>query len=299
MLNYTPNMKTIMGAVNGHLKSGQKIFENNKKQFLLGLEKKSKKNYGGKNSKLLLKNKIIGKKTVKLSEASKILNKKPKKIDKNAHVNNKSSKVLKKSSIKTKTGSKFIRKPSVRNIIISEDRKVKKSRSRVLYSLTHAITVAKHLKHIILAKVGFSDFSSVLLLNMYSKNIQLNKMKHFIDDKVIKVFKIVDIHDVDTKENISENNNDDIEELVQASPYLKIPKVPDLIISLENKSEITTSVDDNIRPLISEKISKNSENLDINENENIKINRNISVNLSLNNLSKSCLDNLIGMINSI
>jgi hypothetical protein len=292
-------MKTIMGAVNGHLKSGKKIFENNKKQFLLGLDKKSKKNYGGKNNKLLLKNKVIGKKSGKTSEASKISNKKSLKIDKNAHINNKNSKVLKKSSIKTKNGSKLIRKPTVKNIIISEDRKIEKSRARVLHSLIHAITVAKNLKHIILAKVGFSDFSTVLLVNMYNKKIQLNEMKQIIDDKVIKEVKIVDIHDIDTKENISENNNDDIEELVPTSPYFKLPKVPDLIISLENKSEINISVDDNIQPLISEIISKNSENLDINENENIKIDRNISVNLSLNNLSKSCLDNLVGMINSI
>jgi hypothetical protein len=287
-----------MGAVNGHLKSGKKIFENNKKQFLLGLEKKPK-NYSKNNSKLLLKNKVIGNKSVKKFGESKKHNEKPIKIDKNVNIKIKNNNVLKESSIKIKKGTKS--KSTVRNVIISEDKKIEKSRAKVLHSLIHVITVAKNLKRIILAKVGFSDFSSVLLINIFNKKKQLNKDKTIVDNKDIKEVKIID--DINVKEkNISENYSGDMEDLVPESSYFKIPKVPDLITSLENNSKINISVD-NFQPLIPEINMQNSENLGdikkICENENIKIDRNIMVNLSLNNLSKSCIDNLVDMINSI
>lgn len=352
LLNYTPNMKSLMGVVNGQLKIGQKLFEKNKKDFLLGMggvpgQKNLKRNYEKKNKIKLLKfnNKILGNKGLKRGKSSnkdndvkiKVKSIKTNKINK-YDTTNKNKNELKKSPIITKK-SKILKNkskltsPIITTMIISEDKLIEKSRARVLNSLVHTISVATNLKKIKLAKTGFTNFSSVLLINIFKKKIMLSKNKKLNDDSLIIEKEIsVEIHDdISDNEKIDnfENSSTDVENIVPTSPYFKIPKEPDLIISLENENKTNVSIDSSFQPFVSKIIlesnlsnpddsnDNNSCNDDSDNNKNVNLGRsndinnhkyknielinkrNIIVDLSLNDMSESSIYDVATMMNSI
>jgi hypothetical protein len=248
LLSYSPvfsnAMKSISVAVSAHLQTVGEMLDTKKSMSMSGTELSKGKRNKTKISKL--KTKIIPKSNKK----RKLL----KKSTKN-NIEPVGKKILKKKIMKKKLSQKIDPKTTVddgmsekkskrrlsttitKNIILSEDKLLEKSRMKVVRGLLHALKMARNLKKIGLVKVGLTDFSCVLLKKEFARKQAITKNTEEKGKVISNENPIIFANKMKAMRKKFEKSSSGLDSpKVSLSPQVSIPSEPELITNLENAS---------------------------------------------------------------
>lgn len=273
LLSYSPvfssAIKSISVAVSAQLQSVGDMLDT-KKISSIELSKKKenkKKNFKSKiavKSKSNKKRKLLKKSVKDNSEPvikEKILKKK---------IENK--KLLKKTLSEAPSDFPVAEKKSKRrlsttitkDIILSEDKLLEKSRMKVVRGLLHALKMTRNLKKIGLVKVGLTDFSCLLLKKEFNRKQIVNKVTvekvatNKNENPVIFANKMNAM-----RKKFEKNSSGSESPKISISPQMSIPSEPELITNLDsisfssqNEADIDSSIYRHLRP--DERVSDDS-----------------------------------------
>ena len=307
ILSFTPQitnvMKTFSGAIKLKIESAGKIVDSQKDSFIKMTKTKKSKSYGGKK---LLKSKIEEK--IKISKTNKI-SKKTK--DNKLNLN-----LIDRKSLKKGVGKKkILMVPTMtKNMILSEDKLLEKSRIRTIRSVLHTLRIARNLKKIVLVKVGLTDLSCILFKQEFDKKVIIDKniknksQKNDVTSREEKQSKNGIVKETDSRnknEEINTNINEN-ENLFSKAPQIIISdEIPEIITSIDNIL-LDDEMDKDIDSLIYKHVhvqpkenifkdfndKKNDDNMNMDNINSIR-KRKIQVLIYLNELSIQSTENLI------
>jgi hypothetical protein len=264
LLSYSPvfssAMKSISVAVSAQLQTVGDMLDT--KKSMSGMELSKGKQNNKKKSKL--KSKIISKSNTKKKNLSK--------CSKN-NLESVGKKILKKKIMKKKLSQKIEPKTTVddgmsekkskrrlsttitKNIILSEDKLLEKSRMKVVRGLLHALKMARNLKKIGLVKVGLTDFSCVLLKKEFARKQIITKNTEEKGKILSNENPIIFANKMKAMRKKFEKSSSALDSpKVSLSPQMSIPSEPELITNLDtasysqNEADIDSSIYRHLRP---------------------------------------------------
>jgi hypothetical protein len=260
LLSYSPvfssAMKSISVAVSAQLQTVGDMLDT--KKSMSGMELSKGKQNNKKKSKMIpksnTKRKLLKKSSKNNLESvgKKILKKKI--MKKKLSQKNEPEKTV-DDGMSEKKSKRRLSTTITKNIILSEDKLLEKSRMKVVRGLLHALKMARNLKKIGLVKVGLTDFSCVLLKKEFARKQIITKNTEEKGKIVSNENPIIFANKMKAMRKKFEKSSSALDSpKVSLSPQMSIPSEPELIMNLDtasysqNEADIDSSIYRHLRP---------------------------------------------------